>query len=426
MNTSNSKFQIILIAAFIVFALVGVILFSANTATNTGPSQGIVVWGSMDESVFSRAVAESGLSLQYAVDYQFISAQNLERQLTEALAEDRGPDLILYPHEYSLQLRDRIVLIPFSSFPERSFTDTFIDGSSLFLTQNGAVALPVAVDPLVMYWNKTLYTNGGFVRPPLFWDEVPRYIEEINVVSGVDIRTTAFALGTYGNISHAKDILSTFFLQAGVPIVEPSSTTYIPSLQRLQTKSESAVRFYTEFSNPSKSVYSWNSAMPNAQKAFLAGTLATYFGFASEAPFLRDANPNLSFDVAVIPQVREADKTGYATFWGISVVDKTTNVDAAFAFLGAITSRDASAAFSEAGSFASARRDLLIEPVSQNIFMPIFNQSAVIARGWNDPNPQETEEIFRQIIQSVSAGGVRISEAILSANELLESLIDSL
>jgi hypothetical protein len=41
--------------------------------------------------------------------------------------------------------------------------------------------------------------------------------------------------------------------------------------------------------------------LPKSREYFLSGRLATYFGFASEAPKIRLINPNLNFDVAEMP-----------------------------------------------------------------------------------------------------------------------------
>ncbi|MCD5396682.1 MAG: hypothetical protein LRZ98_00730 [Candidatus Pacebacteria bacterium] len=48
--------------------------------------------------------------------------------------------------------------------------------------------------------------------------------------------------------------------------------------------------------------------MPNSRDVFLSGKLATYFGFSSELRGLRLKNPNLNFDIAMVPNPKKKEK----------------------------------------------------------------------------------------------------------------------
>ena len=125
--------------------------------------------------------------------------------------------------------------------------------------------------------------------------------------SAQTVTKSLIALGTYENIENARAILSLLFMQAGYKMSERSESGYRSDLMDVRSgmlgasPAESALNFYTEFANPTKTVYSWNRSLPNNRQAFLAGDVALYLGFASERAGLAEANPNLDFDMATTP-----------------------------------------------------------------------------------------------------------------------------
>ena len=66
----------------------------------------------------------------------------------------------------------------------------------------------------------------------------------------------------------------------------------------LAVADETALLFYTDFTNPSKTSYSWNAALPQSFDAFTSGELAAYLGYASEYNSIISRNPNLRFKSA--------------------------------------------------------------------------------------------------------------------------------
>jgi ABC-type glycerol-3-phosphate transport system substrate-binding protein len=63
-----------------------------------------------------------------------------------------------------------------------------------------------------------------------------------------------------------------------------------------------------------------------SKSLFLSGSLATYFGFASEYYDLKNKNPNLDFDVAPLPQAKgERRAATYGKMYGFSIVHTTPN-----------------------------------------------------------------------------------------------------
>ena len=104
---------------------------------------------------------------------------------------------------------------------------------------------------------------------------------------------------------------------------------------------------------------------------------------------------------------------------GIAVSNKTKNyADTLFAakFL---VSYDAQKLFSETFLLPSSRRDVLSEKTS-DLYMPIFNESAIISRGFVDPDNFKTSLIFKNMIESVNSSEKSPSQAVSDARSGLD------
>ena len=54
---------------------------------------------------------------------------------------------------------------------ERDFKNTYIEEGELYLAANGILGLPITVDPMVMYWNRDIFSSAAIAAPPSYWDE---------------------------------------------------------------------------------------------------------------------------------------------------------------------------------------------------------------------------------------------------------------
>lgn len=424
-----SKFQLIFTGIFGVFIIVGVAVFS----TYRGSSQDAVtvtVWGTIPQSTFSSIIGQTTLhqSKEYTVNYVEKSEANFDRDFVEALASGVGPDLFMLRSDKILTHRNKIFPIPYNIFTQRQFRDSFIEGTEIYMTPEGILAMPVYADPLVMYWNRSIFNQALLTQPPVYWDEFYRLAQTISIKDGsLNILRSAVALGEYSNIVNAKSIFLNLAMQAGTPVVawDGNNLRVIFNLtfNKPIAPAELAVNFYTEFSNPSRSTYSWNRSLPNSTNYFLGGDLAIYFGFASEISNLQVRNPNLNFDVASVPTSREGgENIVYSKFNGFAITNASRNKNAAFVVASILSGRDSASAIANGLRLPPVRRDLL--SVRQtDAYQVVFYNSAIKARSWLDPNPDATNSIFREMIESITSGRVRTGEAINRANNEIYNLL---
>jgi len=429
---SMSSFQLGVIILFVVGIVGGVFAFAtyrgSGGATEIPP---MTIWGfvpreRIEPMLSSPAFQGSGLSLTYVEK----DAATLEADFIDALASGTGPDLVLASQDLILRQQGKLAVLPYENLSERDFKDAFISGAEIFLSAEGTIAQPVLVDPLVLYWNRTLLTNAGVANPPRYWDEL---FTLAPLVSQKDkqgnITRSLIALGEYGNVTDAKSILSALILQGGNTIVGKDSSGRFTSLLRLQTAEElspveSAVRFYTDFSNPSKSIYSWNRGLPASQDMFAAGKLGLYIGFASELSAIRAKNPNLDFDVASLPQVRDGALVAtYGHLYALAAPRGAANPGMALLAAQILAQAGLAQEFSNALGIPPVRRALLGATPSDPLLF-VFYRAALQSYSWRDLDAVGSEDVFRRMIESVTSGRARIGEAVGRANEELQELLN--
>lgn len=419
------NFQLIVLGVFVFLAVLAVLIFSGVFSRQqaeeltTGP---VVVWGTIPTSALGSVRNELG-SLPFV--YQEVAEDQFEQKFIEALASGEGPDLVVISESFIYEHGSKLYPITFENLPEREFRESFTDAGEVFIQGGQIYALPLLLDPIMMYWNRALFKNAGVARYPVNWVEFNTLPEKLTKkdASGA-ILESAVALGGSKNITHAKEILSTLVLQTGDPIVDTSGPEPQVVLGSLPGDSAaSALRFYAEFANPLRSSYSWNSSLPNSRDAFAAESVAMYFGLASDYRTISRKNPHIDFDIATVPQSSSprAVRTTFTHVYGVAIVKNSQNLAKAFEVAWFMVFRDFAEKLSEALLLPPARRDLL-EKGSQDRVLSVTYDSAIIARTWLDPNPLESVTVFRTMIDGATSGEFNFSEAIATGRSLLGAL----
>lgn len=423
-----TRFQLILTSIFIVFIIAGVAAFATFKGESTkNQLPQITVWGTIPQNTFSQLVREINLTRQnpISVNYVEVTETGFTQQFVEALARGQGPDAVLIPQDLIIKNRDKFTEVPFTAFPERTYRDMFTQQAELYLTTTGTIAIPFMVDPLVMYWNRDIFTNASIARYPKYWDEVAALVPTFTQKDvNSNVRRTTIALGEFRNVQNAREILGTLFLQAGNPV-----TAYLQgSLQSVLGKNnnqaaQAAVEYFTSFSNPSHANYSWNRSLTSSKNYFLGGASAIYLGFASELQDIKQKNPNLNFDVAPLPQPRSAaNRISYAKMYGFSLVRQSALTGAAYTIINELTQPTVLAKLTSMTYLPPVRRDMLAAGTT-DAYAAIFYDGALIARSWFDPDVPKTTQIFQSIVEGVSSGRELISEALKRGDEEIDQLI---
>ncbi len=418
------------VASIAILAAVFMFAFGGRDDGQSALSQ-VVIWGTIPKETFSELFRKefSDETEDYShIIYVEKPEVTFEEDFVAALAEGRGPDLILFRETQLLENKDRLIRIPYTSYDKRSYQETFIEEANILALDEGFAGFPFYLDPLVLYYNKDILNSNGIARPPVTWTELLSITPTLTEGdSSFNISKSAIGLGTFDNVVNAKEIVWTLIMQAGNNVIikkenrEDEVDIYESILQeRLNFSVEpaqAALNFYTQFSNPGKTIYSWNRSLPNTQDFFLAGNSAFYLGFASELPTLRLKNPNLNFDVAVLPQSQTSQKkTTYGKMYFLGMTRDVKDLNSAFSTAVQLSNKNTQEKLSKITGLPSVRRDILTSEESSNSFDPIFRRSALISKGILEPNKSVTGSIVRKMVESIISGESEIKEAVNRAD----------
>jgi len=421
-----SNFQIVVIGTFIVFIIAGVLTFASFGGFGGGGTDYAIVsvWGTVPQEPMDELIKKFGINAKYTEE----DPSAFESNFVNALAEGTGPDIVLLPQNLLLKEQSKILTIPYASYSDRTFKDTFIQEGELYETPTGILGLPFTVDPLVMYWNRDMFNGAAIAKPPTHWDEFYDLATKLTIKDQSSlIHQSAVSFGEYQNVNHAKDILASMILQTGNNMIGHSDNGPVSSLADKMgqdvSPAEAALSFYTGFSDPLKTQYSWNRSLPSSKDYFLAGNLATYFGYASEFADIKNKNPNLNFDVALMPQARDSSSAATLGYMlALSILKTTKNSAAAFHAIGLFTSSDSIAYLSTLTNLPPVRRDLIAAGAPSGA-QSSFYTAALQSKGWLDPDTSATETIFKNMIESVTSGQDAPSEAVNSGSAQLSEIL---
>lgn len=409
----------------------GVFVFATFTTSSQDDIGQVVVWGSVSGSVVDKLFTHirDARNDFGDVTYTEFPESTLVPSMVEAIAAGRGPDLILFPASAMVKDGEKLAPIPYNSVPRRDFQDTFVEAGEVFLQPDGVAALPVIIDPLVLYWNRTLFSNAAIATPPRYWDDVVKIAPQLTQrTPNGSITMSAIALGGWGNIAHAKGILVSIIRQLGSPVVSLAPNgKYQANLLELGSgagqPAASAVRYYIDFADPVKPMYSWNRSQKNSREAFLQGTLAMYIAPASELLAIRNANPNLNFDIAPLPISRGAGSGVSAEVIGAAVPRGAKNPAGATVVAVLMASKGEQEYLATLTNLPSPRRDVEL-PSSADAYLSVFRASALRSFSFLDPEPSASDAVFARMIDNIASGRTILSEALGEAQEELEVLLE--
>ncbi|MFA5095098.1 MAG: extracellular solute-binding protein [Candidatus Paceibacterota bacterium] len=428
----KGNFQIIILIVFIVAAILGVLVFSGaiplgSDGGDTGIQGTVVLWGTIKAGIINTLLDDFNRgNPTFIVKYVEKSPDTFDNDLLEALAAGVGPDMFFITDDLVFKYSNKIYTIPYASFPVNTFKNTFVGAGEVFLTSKGVLAFPITVDPMMMYYNRTILDANGVAYPPAYWDEFANFVSLLTKKDsrGVILKSTV-AMGQFSNVLHAKDILSALFMQAGNSIVAEKNGVFISTLSQSDGKYDlgSILEFYTNFADPLNSLYSWNKSFSDSQNAFSAEDLAFYFGYASELESLVNKNPNQNFLVTSMPQIRNSNlKLTSARTTGVAISSFSKNFNTAFTAAGLLSSGDFASELAASLGIAPARRDLL-NAKPTDAYLPTFYASAFFAKSWLDPSPQNTDNIFQGMVEKVLSGSMSVTQAVSDASAKLGLLL---
>ena len=414
----------ILLGAGVFAGLFTVLIFSGKLpiGKNSSEPTGVVnIWGTVSNDFMNPLVQQYNLQAKtYRVSYREISEVRFVSTLVDALANGTGPDMILAPYQIIISQTSRLYPYPLASISEKTFKDAYVDGASVFWSPYGALALPVSIEPMVLFYNRTLLSKHGVPNPPSFWDEFVEVAPKLTIINGGNFVESAISLGAYNNVPYTKDILVAIVRQLGqVPVIPQYSAngllydifinTPVPSDNSGSLPLVTATRFITQFSDPSKTTYTWNQFLPQAYELFVAEKLSMYIGYSGELSGIQSSNQKLDVGMTYLPQIK--DKNTFTTgmrMYGLATLRQTKNPQASLVTEGNL----AGVAWSQVIASAVGGVSPIKGVIAQSGLSEVISRSALVAYGWQDIYYNSSNDLFARLLDDILSGKSLVTDAV--------------
>jgi len=415
----------------LLLVIVAALLFftSGGTPAKNNPSGQVTLtwWKTFEESGNIQDLISDYQATHKNVVINFVkkNAADYEQELLNAFASGTGPDIFSIHNDWLPKQADRISPMPQTLMSIRNYRETFVDvASNDFVANNNIYAVPMSLDALALYYNKDLLGSAGIAQPPATWPEVVSDTQKLTKTgSAGSFIQSGIALGTSGNVNRAVDILSLLMLQNGTQFYSDDlkQAKFDQAQNNPGSSSGSfnpgatALAFYTQFADPSKVTYTWNSKTDLSLDAFVQGKVAMMLSYAYTQPMIKSRAPNLNWGVASMPQVSEdSTKINFANYWGESVSKSSPSVAVAWDFLNFITQKPQLEKYYLKHKQVAPRKDMLASQAADSE-IGVFAEAALTARSVYKKDANVFEAVFGKMIDDVVLRNFAAAEAISNA-----------
>jgi multiple sugar transport system substrate-binding protein len=278
--------------------------------------------------------------------------------------------------------------------------------------------LPLSIDTLALYYNRDLFNSAGITEAPKYWNK--EFQQDVKKLTKQDpkkgIIQSGVAMGTANNVERYSDILTTLMMQNGAvmtigprvtfhSVPETIKTGYNPGLE--------ALRFYSDFANPLKEVYSWNKDLPNSLQAFTSGNLAMFFGYSYHLEQIKALAPTLNFGIAKLPQIEGNPlSVNYANYWVNSVSKKSKHPAEAWDFIQFMTKEENAKIYLEKTKKPTALKSLITSQQGSED-LGVFAEQILSAKSWyKGKSVNDAERAIKEMIEMVLIAPDRLGDII--------------
>lgn len=413
---SLTRNQIIIIG---VGALIFLVLFLIVTGNFPGLQKGkeranLELWALYDNQESYRLSIERFSKIYPNVTVsvkEFRNEETYERELFRSFAAGGGPDIFMV-HNASLDKSINFITPAYQDrFSLLRLRQLFPDTVERDFSRRGFVyALPTSIDTLVLIYNRNILSQAGVVFPPDTWEEFRETVENITRLDeNGNITRAGAAIGTSENIPASADILSALMMQLDIRMRSAREATFA------NLGGVNALNFYTQFSDPAKTVYTWNSQMTNAVELFAQEKVGMIIDYGRRVPEIRARNPFINLGIHRFPRQSEDNPTAYASYWGYTVNRHSRHRSMAWEFVIFLTT--------DWGAAADYLNTTLKPPATRQLIQAVLNQSefdalarqALIVNSWNQGDNIRVEKTLKKAITEAVNRGKTPLEALRTA-----------
>lgn len=283
--------------------------------------------------------------------------------------------------------------------------------SSENIINNKVYGVPLSLDTLVLFVNNSIQPKDQELTKEeedalsadfKSWDDLAAKSRLLTQKSGTTITQSGAALGTE-DMAAAPDILTALMLQNGTQMTNTDQTqatfhTAVNVFGGDNFPGAAALDFYTSFGKNNNPNYSFSKAMGDPFKAFTDGKVAYYIDYATKESDILRLNPNLSYTIKALPQVKATkNPVNFASYETLTVPNTSKNQTLSWQFVSGLAQKENLQKYLE----ISKKQPALTELTDLG---NVVSQSIATAESWYNPEPTEVARIFRTAITQVVSG----------------------
>jgi ABC-type glycerol-3-phosphate transport system substrate-binding protein len=428
-----------------------IVFLIRNEPRNTAPKTTLEFWTVFDKSedlkpLLNNFKNKTGIQINFR---SFTDLTEYQDTLLFELAAGEGPDIFAVHNFWLPKYRDLITPLPTTDleFDAADVREKFVNavGEAVIFPakkskQKNAeeiLALPLYIDTLALYYNKTLFQNilaKPYARPEAIWAGIQEDSTKLTIKNSNDptgFTRAGIALGRTDNIFRGIDLFLNLYLQfGGADLAKAKNEESTDDTGKTYQPLTAALDFFTNFSrNPRQKEFTWNAKLANFPEKELAefakGRVAMIAGYSFYlekiknliSQFEKQGLPTIKIaevEIAPLPQLRDPTaypKTALADFFALTVAKTSANPDASWQLILDLNSRESQQKYHQATGKPSSRRDLITEQKKEPL-SGIFSEQAVYARALKITDFEKYFEIIAEVINAVADGKINVQQGI--------------
>lgn len=441
----------------------------SQQAKQLSTAKTIEIWAVVDDLDSYQEIFKTFRAMYpYAtLNFKKYRLEEYENALLNALAEDRGPDVFMVHNTWISKYQPKIAPQPtvlkvakqtttgtikkevtLEVVNEKTESPTmlrkdFVDAvaydaiRSINIStdtnkvdmQERVFGLPMSVDTMALYYNKDILNATNISQPPVTWDQFQQQVQKIaNVDDQGKILRAGAGFGTGVNVERSSDIMALLMMQNRTQMANdegyPTFSTIPVDLrtEMQEPPAYGAMRFYTDFANPTKSVFTWNADQPNSLDAFTQGNTAFFLGYSYQLPTIKSRAPKLNLGISQVPQITGNPVVNYPNYWLWTVSKKSKSIDLSWHLVNYITNAEQSKIYLDKVKRPAARR-ALIDAQLEDPDIGVFASQVLTAKSWyKGVDPATMEQAFKDMADQV-IGGLEVNKAVQTTVQKVEQTI---
>lgn len=401
----------------------------APNSQNKAPQINLTYWSVFNESTDMQALitAYKKVAPNVNIEYKKLEINDYEKELIDALAQGRGPDIFSVHSSWMPKYTDKLEPIPSNQSPIGQFVPVVKQVADI---NDQVYALPLSVDTLAMYYNPKVLNSAGVAKPPTTWDEFDEAMKKIaQKDSNGNLSRMGAAIGTVDNINRGIDPLELLLLQNGTEMTNTDNTQATFAHTQLQANNQqykpglTAFNKFLSYSKKTSATYTWSSGFSSAFDEMAKGNLAFLFNYNYNYEKITNLNLGAGIRVAPVPQIADSNApVALANFWLEGVSKKSKQQLEAWKFVVYATGGDGDKIFTDATHKPAARKDILdVQKTDRNL--GAFAEQAVYATTWYQKDVSGNEAALVDMVNSVLTGKQSSEGALQRAETQITNLM---